>query len=210
MIKKIITLLLILLCTAIPAFTKNVSISTDLNQVKNLNQEYTYPRNIDEYEPIPKHLQSSYIKKISPDQIDQYKTDVDSSLKKILYQKQTYNNKTYKQMLLDFKKESKKIYDKYLKDKNNINQNKIFIEQLNEMEGIISLYPNAIIEQLQPIIDKYQLDIVPGSDADIILYKYYIKTYSLKYSQEFKNLLELKEQTYASIHKYILEISNMF
>jgi len=57
---------------------------------------------------------------------------MDKGLEHILYDKITYDNKTLKQMLLNFNKDADKIYKKYLKDKNNANQNIIYIENIQK------------------------------------------------------------------------------
>ena len=115
---------------------------------------------------------------------------------------------TLKQMLLDFNKKSDNIYQQFLKNENDKEQNKVYIEKLEEMNGTISLYPNVIIEEVKPVIDKYCLDIEPGSESDIFLYKYNIKKYQVKYSKELKELLQLKEYIFTKIYLYQLKISN--
>lgn len=165
-------------------------------------------RDFDNYNPIPQELQNEYVKKIPKNLIENYCIDMNNGLKHILYGKITYNHQTLKQMLLDFNENSDLIYQKYLNDPKNYEQNKIFIEQLKNMSGLISLYPDTIIEQIQPYIVKYDLGIEPGSENDIFLYKYYIEKYPIKYSNELKELLKLKEYVYTKINIYILKISN--
>ncbi len=79
-------------------------------------------RDLDTYEPVPEYLQDRYIKNIPENLITNYQIDMASALKQVLNDKITYNNKTLKQMLLDFNKESDNIYQQYLKNKNNIEQ----------------------------------------------------------------------------------------
>ena len=92
----------------------------------------------------------------------------------------------------------------------NLEQNMLLIKQLKQMSGTISFYPDAIIEQVQPYITKYDLGLEPGAESDTILYKYYIEKYHLKYSKEFKELLELKEYVYSKLDIIISKISNEF
>lgn len=165
-------------------------------------------RNLDTYEPVPKYLQDKYIKNIPENLITNYQIDMAKALKHVLNDKITYNNMTLKQMLLDFNKKSDNIYQQYLKDENDEEQNKVYIKKLEEMNGTISLYPNVIIEEVQPVIDKYCLGIEPGSESDIFLYKYYIEKYQVKYSKELKELIQLKEYTFTKIYLYQLKISN--
>jgi len=167
-------------------------------------------RDFDIYEPIPKNLEDEYVKKIPQNQITNFKFDLDKALKHILYDKITYNNKTLKKMLLDFDKKSNAIYLKYLHNPHNLEQNMRLIEQLKQMSGTISFYPDAIIEQVQPYIVKYDLGLEPGAESDTFLYKYYIEKYHLKYSKEFKELLELKEYVYSKLDIIISKISNEF
>lgn len=138
-------------------------------------------RDLDTYEPVPKYLQDKYIKTIPENLITNYQIDMANALKHALNNKITYNNKTLKQMLLDFNKESDNIYQQYLKNENDKEQNKIYLKNLEEMNGTISLYSNVIIEELQPVIDKYCLGIEPGSESDIFLYKYYIEKYQVNF-----------------------------
>lgn len=163
---------------------------------------------LDTYEPVPKHLQDKYIKNIPENLITNYQIDMAEALKHVLNDKITYNNMTLKQMLLDFNKKSDNIYQQYLKNKNIKEQNKVYLKRLEDMNGTISLYPNVIIEELQPVIDKYCLGIEPGSESDIFLYKYYIEKYQVKYSKELKELIQLKEYTFTKIYLYQLKISN--
>ncbi len=169
---------------------------------------YDKIRNLKHYEPVPKNLQDKYVRIIPKNFQKDYQADMDKALQHILYDRITYNNKTLKQMLLDFDNEADIIYKSYLNNKNNNEQNKIFLEKLTTMNGTISLYPDVIIEQIQPYINKYNLELEPGAEADIFLYKYYIEKYQLKYSDKLKNLLELKECIYMKINLYISELSN--
>lgn len=181
------------------------------NNIKRINIEVSSKiRDFDIYEPIPKNLEDEYVKKIPQNQITNFKFDLDKALKHILYDKITYNNKTLKQMLLDFDKKSNTIYLKYLHNPQNTEQNKLFIEQLKQMSGTVSFYPDVIIEQVQPYIAKYDLGLEPGAESDTFLYKYYIEKYHLKYSKEFKELLELKENVYSKLDIIISKISNEF
>lgn len=215
--KKIFLVLFILILTSISAFgeyepiLKNSNIqykkefehTIDINLDKINVEVTTKMRNFDDYEPVPKNLQDKYIKKINQNIVNNYQIDMNKALKHILYDKITYNHKTLNQMLLDFNQKADYIYKKYLENSDK-KQNKIFIEQLKEMNGIISLYPDTIIEQIQPYIEKYELGLEPGAESDIFLYKYYIEKYNLKYSKDFKNLLKLKEYVYTKIDIYQL------
>lgn len=165
-------------------------------------------RNLDTYEPVPQELQDIYIKKIPEELLIDYRLDMNKALEHILNDKITYNGKTLRQMLLDFNNKSDIIYEKYLTNNKNKSLNKIYIEQLNEMNGTISLYPDTIIEEMQSIINKYNLNIEPGSEADTFLYKYYIKKYQIEYSKDIKELLELKEYTFTKINIYLSKISD--
>lgn len=212
--KKIILIFILSIITLsgnYSAYAKELSNKIDNTQVindKNLNSLILNKvRDIDTYEPVPKYLQDRYIKNIPENLITNYQIDMANALKHTLKNKITYNNKTLKQMLLDFNKESDNIYQQYLKNKNNKEQNKIYLKNLEEMNGTISLYPNVIIEEIQPVIDKYDLGIEPGSESDIFLYKYYIEKYGIKYAKELKELLQLKENTFTKIYFYQLKIS---
>ncbi len=212
--KKIILIFILIIITIsgnYSASAKELSNKIDNTQVikdKNLNSLILNKvRDIDTYEPVPKYLQDRYIKNIPENLITNYQIDMANALKHTLKNKITYNNKTLKQMLLDFNKESDNIYQQYLKNKNNKEQNKIYLKNLEEMNGTISLYPNVIIEEIQPVIDKYDLGIEPGSESDIFLYKYYIEKYGIKYAKELKELLQLKENTFTKIYFYQLKIS---
>ena len=130
-------------------------------------------------------------------------------LKHILYDKITYDNKTLKQKLINFDKKSSKLYKTFLKNNKNKEQNKKFIDELEEIRRTISLYPNTIIEEMEVVINKYDLNIVQVSEADILIYKYYIKEYQIPYAKEFKEFLEFKEEIYYKINTYISEISNV-
>lgn len=212
--KKIILIFILIIITIsgnYSAYAKELSNKIDNTQVikdKNLNSLILNKvRDLDTYEPVPKYLQDRYIKNIPENLITNYQIDMANALKHTLKNKITYNNKTLKQMLLDFNKESDNIYQQYLKNKNNKEQNKIYLKKLEEMNGTISLYPNVIIEEIQPVIDKYDLGIEPGSESDIFLYKYYIEKYGIKYAKELKELLQLKENTFTKIYFYQLKIS---
>ncbi len=194
----ILTFLIFLFC-CVPAFAEYKPVKSQYNLKFS---------NLDNYEPIPKNLQYKYVKKIPEKLINNYRKDMNNALSHILYDKITYNDKTLKQMLLDFDKKSNIIYETYLNNKNNIKQNIIFIKQLKQMNGTISLYPNTIIEQIQPYIKDYYLNIEPDAESDIFLYKYYVKDYHIKYSKEFKDLLELKENIYTKIDLYISKITD--
>ncbi|MEE3349907.1 MAG: hypothetical protein VZR09_07695 [Candidatus Gastranaerophilaceae bacterium] len=163
---------------------------------------------IDNYELFPKDLIYKYIKIIPNNELEQYKIDMNNALQHILYDKITYEKNTLMQMLIDFDKESTKIYKKYLKNKTNKEQNKIYIQKLKEMQGTISLYPEAIIEELKNVINKYDLNLTPGAECDILVYKYYIEKYNIALAQEFKTLLTIKQFVYLNINNYILEISD--
>ena len=206
--KKIIftfALSLIILCGNYFAYAKEFP-----NKINDIINSYILSkvRDLDTYEPVPKHLQDKYIKNIPENLITNYQIDMAKALKHVLNDKITYNNMTLKQMLLDFNKKSDNIYQQFLKNENDKEQNKVYIEKLEEMNGTISLYPNVIIEEVKPVIDKYCLDIEPGSESDIFLYKYYIEKYQVKYSKELKELLQLKEYIFTKIYLYQLKISN--
>jgi len=208
MMKKLfLSLILILITLFTCSFSLGKAFSNGTNDVR-IIKTLVKIRNPDTYEPVPKNLQYKYIKDIPKEHLDAYKTDMDKALQHILYDKITYNNKTLNQMLLDLDKESDKIYQQYLNTGKDKKQNKTYIEQLKTMNGTISLYPNVIIEEIQPFIMKYNLNLEPGSEADIFLYKYYVKKYQLKYSNKLKELLELKEYVYKKIDLYILKLSD--
>lgn len=219
--KKIFLVFFILILTSLSAFAEYKPIPENLSIQKKNKMKHiidvnidkidfeitTKMRNFDSYEPVPKTLQDKYIKKIPQNIINNYQMDMDNALKHILYDKITYNHKTLEQMLLDFDQKADSIYQKYLENPNK-EQNRIFIEQLKEMNGTISLYPDTIIEQIQPYIEKYKLGLEPGAESDIFLYKYYIEKYHLRYSKDFKKLLNLKEYVYTKIDMYISLVSN--
>ena len=184
-------------------YKKNKVIEKYRNQIDKM-----YPKNFDNYEPIPEILEDEYVKKIPENLIKNFRLDMSKGLKHILFDKITYNHKTLKQMLFDFNKKSDLIFHEYLNNPQNYEQNKIFIKQLQEMSGTISLYPDTIIEQMQPYIEKYNLGLVPGSENDTFLYKYYIEKYQVNYSDKLKELLKLKEYVYTKINIYILKISD--
>lgn len=200
--------------------TPNTNIFGNYNYFKNVENHKkinninitisTKIRNFDNYDPIPENLQYIYVKPIPKSLITNFRLNANATLKHILYDKITYDHKTLIQMLSCFNKESDAIYLKYLNNPQNYEQNKLYAEQLRQINGTISLYPDTIIEQFQPIIEKYDLRLVPGSENDIFLYKYYIKKYNIKYSNEFKKLLELKEYVYLKTDIYISEIFNEF
>ena len=163
---------------------------------------------IDNYEPFPDATIDRYIRIIPDKDVKQYKIDINNNLQHILHDKITYDNKTLMQMLINFDKDSTQIYKKYLKNKNNKKQNIIYIQKLEEMRGTISLYPEVITEELKNIINKYDLNLVPGAECDILIYKYYIKKYNIAIAQEFKTLLITKQIVFFKINNYILEISD--
>ncbi len=210
--KKMFSILFMLILTSLSAFAQykpipeNLSININLDEI-NL-EIITKMRNFDKYEPVPKNLHDKYVQKIPENLIQNFRVDASKGLKHILHDKITYNHKTLKQMLCDFNKKSDLIYQKYLNNPQDLEQNKIFIEQLKEMQGTISLYPDTIIEQVRPYVDKYNLAIEPGAESDIFLYKYYIEKYQVNYSNELKEFLKLKEYVYTKINIYILKISN--
>lgn len=207
--KKIFITLWLLLTVCIPAFAEYMSIPEIFYNTNERDIEISPKiRDFDNYEPIPKNLQNEYVKKIPENLIENFQLDMNKGLKHILYDKITYNHKTLKQMLLEFNKKSDSIYQEYLSNHKNNEKNKIFIEQLKEMNGTISLYPNTIIEQIHPYIEKYDLGLEPGAESDIFLYKYYIEKYQIKYSKEIKEFLKLKEYVFTKINIYILKISN--
>ena len=180
----------------------------EIEQIIRNRSYYKIINEFDNYEPIPKDTSYKYIKIIPDNDRIQYKTDMNRALKHILKDKITYNNKTLKQMLLDFDRDATNIYKKHLKNKNNTSQNKKFLQKLNEWQGTISLYPNVIAEELKYVIDKYDLNLVPGSECDILIYKYYIEKYDIALALEFKTLLIIKQTVYSTISNYILEISD--
>lgn len=214
--KNFVLLLFLLIFNSLYAFADYKPISKNLisrykinNRLNKIDIEIlTKIRDFDKYEPVPETLQDEYLKKIPENQIDNFQLDMSNGLKHILYDKITYNHKTMEQMLLDFNKKSDSIYQEFLSHPENKEQNKIFIEQLKEMSGIISLYPNAIIEQMHPYIEKYNLNLEPGSESDIFLYKYYVEKYQVNYSDKLKELLQIKEYVYSKINIYILKISD--
>lgn len=211
--KVFLTFISIILISA-PVFAAKkyyIKNDTDYNlQFLCFNERECYDkiRDFDKYEPIPQNLQDEYIKKIPENLNKDFQLNMKKGLKHILNNKITYNHKTLKQMLLDFNSQSDLIYQKYLNNPQDKVQNKLFIEQLKEMNGTISLYPDTIIEQMQPYIEKYNLGLEPGAESDIFLYKYYIEKYHIKYSNKLKELLKLKEYVYFKINIYILKISN--
>lgn len=189
----------------------NANLTSLKNNIEKINTEATSKtRDFDSYKPIPENLEGEYVKKIPQNQIANFKSDVEKALKHILYNKITYNNKTLKHMLLDFDKKSNNIYLNYLYNPKNYEQNKLYIEQLKEMRGTISLYPDVIIEQFQPYIEKYDLRLEPGAESDIFLYKYYIEKNHIKYSKNFRELLILKEYIYSKLDIIISKLSNEF
>lgn len=210
--KKLFFILISIILISIPASAKReYYIKNDIDyNLKflcfNENECYNI-RDFDKYEPVPKNLQDMYIKEIPETLIKDFQSNMNKGLKHILNDKITYNHKTIKQMLLDFDTQSYLIYQKYLNTPYDKMQNKLLVEQLKEMNGTISLYPNTIIEQIQPYIEKYNLELKPGAESDIFLYKYYIEKYHIKYSNELKELLKLKEYVYNKINIYILKIS---
>ena len=105
----------------------------------------------------------------------------------------------------------KYLQDRYIK---NIPENLITNYQIDMANALkhtlnnkFTYNPNVIIEEIQPVIDKYDLGIEPGSESDIFLYKYYIEKYGIKYAKELKELLQLKENTFTKIYFYQLKIS---
>ncbi len=204
--KKIFLVLFILILTSLSTFAEYKPIPNHLNKID--FEILTKIRDLDNYEPVPEALQDEYVKKIPENLINNFRLDASKGLKHILYDKITYNNKTLKQMLFDFNKKSDSIYQEYLNNPQNNEQNKIFIEQLKEMNGTISLYPDTIIEQIQPYIKKYNLELEPGTESDIFLYKYYIERYQVDYSDKLMDLLKAKEYVYSKINIYILKISD--
>lgn len=213
--KKIFIIFVALLFFSIPAFAEYKYISKDLSSQCKIhdNSEIaieisTKIRDFDKYEPIPNILQDDYVKKIPQNLIEDFRLDMSNGINHILNDKITYNHKTLKQMLLDFNKKSDSIYQEYLHNPQNKEQNKLFIEQLREMNGTISLYPDTIVEQIQPYIVKYNLGLKPSAESDTFLYKYYIEKYQVNNSDKLKELLKLKEYVYTKINIYILKISD--
>ena len=128
---------------------------------------------------------------ISADKRPMYEQDMNNALNKILYDKITYNKKTLKEMLIDFNNQAYYISKKPLSIKIK-NQDK-YIKQLDTMFGTISLFPDTICEELQPVINKYNLGIVPGSECDKYLCSNFIKGCNIENYSEFEKLIKLKE-----------------
>ncbi len=135
--------------------------------------------------------------------LKQYKLDVKNSIDRVLNEKLTYEHTTFKQMLVKYDNEAEKIYN----NKDNLTQNDL--EKLNLMSGTISLYPEAICEEFKPLIDKYNLGVVPGAECDIYLYDNFIVKYNIENAKDFKKLLELQRTIYQKINKYENELLNI-
>jgi len=214
--KKFVLFIFLFFVFSIPAFAEYKPIPKELSKQYNreiskfINKDYYNVINeFNNYKPIPEILiDNNYIKTIPDNDVKQYQTDMNFSLQHILHDKITYNKRTLMQLLLDFDRESSNIYKKYLKNSTNKNQNKIYVQRLEKMRGTISLYPNAVVEGLKDVIDKYDLNIVPGAECDTLVYKYYIEKYDIVLAQELKTLLIIKQIVYSKINNYILEISD--
>lgn len=127
-----------------------------------------------------------------------YEQDMNNALNKVLYDKITYNKKTLKNMLIDFNNKTYHISQQPLADR--IRNKDKYIKQLDTMFGTISLFPEAICEELQPVINKYDLGIIPGAECDKYLCSNYIKGCNIENYAEFEELIKLKETVSKNIN----------
>lgn len=143
-------------------------------------------------------------------QQNEFRSDMENMIKHILNDKVTYEHTTFKDMLDKLNTEADYIYNLYLSDKNNVRKNKVYAERLDEISGIISLYPNAICEELQGVIDKYNIGIIPSTECDAEIYEKYIKNKKINNAKEFKALIDYHESSFNRIYEYQTEISKKF
>ena len=205
--KKLLILLSIILITPIvfASNIKNKDVNID-NTKKNLPLHSYFLDDIDHYKTISKQTQPDLVE-IPPNKQKQFIKDMNKALKHVLYDNITYKNCTLKQLLLDYENKADKIYQEYLFTPNNLAQNKKLLNELHKMSGTISLYPDAIFDEISWVIDKYELNLVAGSEIDTYIYKNYVEKYNVKLAKEFKELLKLKISVYNKIQKYIYQIT---
>ena len=162
---------------------------------------------------FPENQKSEYIKTIQQNELSEYKKDMKKGLKHILYDKiasmpNSTNKRTLKQLLIYIDKQGTHIYKDFLSGKLCNEGNNNYVNFLDELLGIVSLYPEAITEEMLPVIKKYNLpNIGTSTNSDICLYKYYIEDYDIKYANEFRDLIILKEKTYEKLYNYRNKIS---
>lgn len=134
---------------------------------------------------------------------DSYKANLEKAINHILNDKITYRKNTLKKLLDEYNAEADSIYQSYLSDKENY---KIYYKKLNEITGTISLYPDAICEELKPVFKKYDILIYPNTGCDSYIYENYIKEYDIKNSDELKELIDYHEASFQRIRKYEIDI----
>lgn len=201
LIKKLLTFLSILAICPIVLADDFKHENLDFNNTKNLPLQYYLLEDIDNYKDTSKQIKPDIVE-IPKNRQKQFKKDMNKAIKHVLYDNITYENNTFKQLLLDYEKEADKIYQKYLSNPNNQTQNVNLYKELHKMNATISLYPEAIFDEISWVVDKYKLNLVAGSQIDIYIHKNYIEKYNIKLAKEFKELLKLKISVYNKIQKY--------
>ena len=109
---------------------------------------YASTKQVTDYNSLSCSIAEQYIKQIPTRKLTKYKIELNKILNHLLDDKITYEQKTLEQMLLDYSDRADLIFSQYLKDKNNQEKNEEYLIELRSMCGTISLYSEAIIENL--------------------------------------------------------------
>ena len=128
--------------------------------------------------------------KIPSDKRKQFKVDMSEVLNDVVYTNKI-NGKTYEASILEMYDNNYKLYQNFLINKNNMKQNKIYVDKMNQSIGGLCYFYDYFYNDFVPIIQKYSLQVDDEEDYFNYIMTYYLKKYKINNTNEFLTLYEM-------------------